>query len=67
MSTTTTTSNKAVAIVASATSVAVLYVAWKVVIWRARTKAKETVDRVRGYVKDDGPLVRSYDNEGLLF
>ena len=51
------TSSSSLVAIAASSSLAV-YAAWRVVIWRARTRARETVDRVRGYLKDDGPLVR---------
>lgn len=50
-------SSSAAIIIASSASLAVLAAAWRILLWRARTRAKETVARVRAYIKDDGPLV----------
>ena len=30
---------------------------WRIILWRARTRAKKTVDRVRDLLPHDGPLV----------
>ena len=44
------------AVASASVAVVVLY---RVILWRARTRAKKTVDRMEEILQDGGPLVRS--------